>query len=205
MANWSAVTLDTSPLSKYEIEATNVRTKNFFKGQDNTYDGWFASVRSTNEGLNESDATTYYYNARFAATNITLGYNKTPVIDIDGGGGAINIYRIPTINSTSKLVTAAGTLGAKLNSAALTFYNTSGIATSSFGDSISLASNGASITIGSTSTGKYNTYIDSQGLYLRTGTTSYATLNSNGLTLSKGGIRVNPVGSNGGVYISSEN
>lgn len=199
----SEILLEADP---YTVNALNVRTKNFFHGKDSTYDGWFASGRSTSEGLDESDATTYYYNARVGATNITLGYNKTPVIDLDGGSGAINIYRLPTINSSTKLVTAAGKIGAKLNASALTFYNTSGTATSTFGDSIALASNGASITIGSTGTGKYNTYIDAQGLYLRTGTTSYATLNSNGLVLSKGGIKAGDysTSSNKFIYLSTE-
>lgn len=196
----SEILLEADP---YTVNALNIRTKNFFHGKDSTYDGWFASGRSTSEGLNESDATTYYYNARFGASHVTLGYNKTPVIDLDGTSGAINIYRLPTINSTTKLVTAAGKLGAKLNASALTFYNTSGTATSTFGDSIALASNGASITIGSTSTGKYNTYIDAQGLYLRTGTTPYATLNANGLVLSKGGIEAGDKNTNNYIYVYS--
>ena len=42
-------------------------------------------------------------------------------------------------------------------------------------------------------------------LYDAQNNNAVATLNSNGLVLSKGGIRVNTVGSNNGVYISSEN
>ena len=200
VASWSTVTLDTSTLSKYEIIATNVRTQNFFKGQDTTYDGWFASGRSSDNGLKENDAETYYYNARFGATHIALGYNKTPVIDLDGSNGTINIYRFPTIDGTSKKVTSAGALGMKLSATDLNFYNTNGVVTSSFGDSISLASNGAAITIGSTSS--YNTYIDSQGLSLRNGTTANATLDSNGLVLNKGGIIAG--GGNNLIYLSTE-
>ena len=199
------VTLDTSTLSKYEIIATNVRTQNFFKGKDSSYDGWFASGRSSDNGLKENDAETYFYNARFGATDIALGYNKTPVIHLDGDNGTINVYRLPTINTTTHKVTTPGKLGAKLTASALNFYNASGTLTSSFGNSITLASNGATITIGSTSSGKYNTYIDAQGLYLRTGTTAYATLNGNGLILSKGGIESgNLTSGNGYVYLSTE-
>ena len=122
VASWSTVTLDTSTLSKYEIEATNVRTKNFFKGKDNSYDGWFASGRSTNNGLDEADATTYQYNARFSATHVTLGYNKTPVIDLNGSNGAIDIYHLPTISNG--LVTAAGTLAMQLGASSLQFFTT---------------------------------------------------------------------------------
>ena len=196
----SEILLEADP---YTVNALNVRTKNFFHGKDSTYDGWFASGRSTSEGLNESDATTYHYNARVGAANITLGYNKTPVIDLDGGSGAINIYRLPTINSSTGLVTAAGKIGAKLNASVLTFYNTSGTATSTFGDSIALASNGAAITVGSTGTGKYNTYIDAQGLYLRTGTTPYATLKANGLVLSRGGVEAGTKNTNDYIYVYS--
>lgn len=122
VASWSTVTLDTSTLSKYEIIATNVRTQNFFKGKDATYDGWFASGRSSDNGLKENDAETYYYNARFGATHIALGYNKTPVIDLDGSNGTINIYRFPTIDSTSNKVTSAGALGMRLSATSLIFY-----------------------------------------------------------------------------------
>lgn len=122
VCSWSDVIEDTSYLSTYEINALNVRTKNFFKGLDNTYDGWFASGRLTSEGLNESNAETYLYNARFAATHISLGYNKTPIIDLDGSSGAIDIYRFPTINSNTGLVTAAGSLGMKLSATNLIFY-----------------------------------------------------------------------------------
>ena len=191
----SEILLEADP---YTVNALNVRTKNFFHGKDSTYDGWFASGRSTSEGLDESNAATYHYNARFAATNITLGYNKTPVIDLDGASGAINIYRLPTINS-SGLVTAAGKIGVKLNASVLTFYNTSGTATSTFGDSIALASNGASITIGSTGTGKYNTYIDSDSVDIREGQNVLASFgtstivgkpNAENVSISSSGIEI---------------
>ena len=205
VASWSTVTLDTSTLSKYEINSLNVRTKNFFKGLDNSYDGWFASGRAENEGLATNNAETYHYNARFAATHIALGYNKTPIIDLDGGSGAINIYRFPTINSNTGLVTTAGALGMKLsatdlifykppvgnnspvaaailNTNGLNFYNTSGTLTSSFGDTISLASNGASITIGSTQ--NEHITIDTNGLKIY-GNYSY---NNNGASASMYGL-----------------
>ena len=122
VCTWSEVIEDTSYLSTYEINSLNVRTKNFFKGLDNSYDGWFASGRAENEGLATNNAETYHYNARFAATHIALGYNKTPIIDLDGGSGAINIYRFPTINSNTGLVTTAGALGMKLSATDLIFY-----------------------------------------------------------------------------------
>ena len=205
VCTWSEVIEDTSYLSTYEINSLNVRTKNFFKGLDNSYDGWFASGRAENEGLATNNAETYHYNARFAATNIALGYNKTPIIDLDGGSGAINIYRFPTINSNTGLVTTAGALGMKLsatdlifykppvgnnspvaaailNANGLNFYNTSGTLTSSFGDTISLASNGASITIGSTQ--NEHITIDTNGLKIY-GNYSY---NNNGTSASMYGL-----------------
>ena len=121
IVTWSEVLEDTSYLSTYEINALGVKTKNFFKGLDSSYDGWFASGRTTDSGLNVNDATTYYYNARFAATHIALGYNKTPIIDLDGSSGSIKIYRFPTINSNG-LVTAAGALGMQLSATSLNFY-----------------------------------------------------------------------------------
>ena len=206
---WSDVVLDKALTdSNYNINALNVRTKNFFKGTDNTYDGWFVSGRSTNEGLNTSNAETYYYNARLAATHISLGYNKTPVIDLDGSNAAINLYRFPTISNN--VVTTEGTLGMQLNSTNLNFYNTSGVLTSSFGNSISLASNGANITIGATGANNSNLYADSSSLQLRRGTTPNATLDGDGLKLSKGGIEAGTEASagstsnNGYIYLSSE-
>lgn len=122
VCTWSEVVEDTSYLSTYEINALNVRTKNFFKGLDNSYDGWFASGRTSDEGLDTSNAETYFYNARVAATHIALGYNKTPIIDLDGGSGTINIYRFPIINNSTKKVTTAGSLGMQLSATDLIFY-----------------------------------------------------------------------------------
>lgn len=160
VVNWSEVIEDTSYLSTYEINALDVKTRNFFKGKDNTYDGWFASGRASDDGLNEADATTYYYNARFGATHITLGYNKTPVIDLDGGSGAIKLYSLPTINSSTHLVTTAGKLGMQLTSDALSLYGSST-------------------------------------------STPDAILNSNGLKLTKGGIKAGEPGQSGFIYLST--
>ena len=115
-------------------------------------------------------------------------------------GSALNFYQPPTTNGNT---VTQGALTIRLSNGELNFYNTNGDVISSFGNSISLASNGAAITIGSTSS--YNTYINSQGLSLRNGTMANATLDSNGLVLSKGGIIAGTTGSDSSIYISSEN
>lgn len=50
----------------------------------------------------------------------------------------------------------------------------------------------------------FNTWIGSNGIQLRDAATPYATLNAEGLTLSKGGIKANITDQNNRVYISSE-
>ena len=112
-------------------------------------------------------------------------------------GSALNFYQPPTTNGNT---VTQGALTIELSNGELNFYNTNGVVTSSFGDSISLASNGAAITIGSTSS--YNTYINTQGLSLRNGITENAKLDSNGLVLSKGGIKAGS--GNNFIYLSTE-
>ena len=50
----------------------------------------------------------------------------------------------------------------------------------------------------------YNTWIGSNGIQLRTGETAHATLDANGLILSKGGIKADINDPNDRVYLSSE-
>lgn len=51
----------------------------------------------------------------------------------------------------------------------------------------------------------YNTWIGSNGIQLRTGEESYATLNANGLILNKGGIKAGTPGESEFIYLSTDN
>ena len=153
-----------------------------------------------------STPSQWHHNVNIGSNGIQLRYNEAIMAQLaatnqNSDNIALKFYQPPTISGST---TTQGNLTMELSGNALKFYNTSGTITSTFGDSISLASNGAAITIGSTSTNKYNTYIDTQGLYLRTGTTSYATLDSNGLILSKGGVRAGSPNQSGFIYLSTE-
>lgn len=66
------------------------------------------------------------------------------------------------------------------------------------------SNNNPEVIIGYTDTGQYNTYIDSQGLYLRSGTNEHAILDEGGLTLLKGGIRAGRPYNSDFVLISSD-
>lgn len=122
------------------------------------------------------------HNVHIGSNGISLRYNEAVMAQLaanqSGNNTALRFYKPPTVSGNT---TTPGALTMELTGSALNFYNSNGALTSTFGDSISLASNGAAITIGATTTGKYNTYIDSQGLYLRIGTTSYTTLTTNGI------------------------
>lgn len=195
--SWSSVTLDTSTLSQYQIGALTAKVKNFWWDSNGAH---VASGKNGNE-VTTNTISTYGYHALMGLTGISFNYDSAKVVDLNSTTPSLDFYQPPTI-SGSTVTQGKKTMG--LSGNALKFYNTSGTITSTFGDSISLASNGAAITIGSTSTNRYNTYIDTQGLYLRTGTTSYATLNSNGLILSKGGIRAGSPNQSGFIYLSTE-
>lgn len=67
-----------------------------------------------------------------------------------------------------------------------------------------ISDNDPAITIGFVGEGKYNTYINEEGLYLRTNTTPYATLDANGLTISTGGISSGEYNTNDFIYLSSK-
>ena len=84
-----------------------------------------------------------------------------------------------------------------LDSSALKFHNTNGAVTSTFGNSIALASNGASIVIGATGSDNSNISITSNELQLRRGTTANASLGSNGLTITNGAIQFGSGGASG--------
>lgn len=124
----------------------------------------------------ESNPQTYGYNTLLRHNALDLRYNTVKMTSLTTA--ALTFY-VPTQDNSNNWI--QGNKGLELSADGLKFYNSSGTLTSTFSDTISLASNGASITIGATTTGKYNTYIDSQGLYLRIGTTSYATLTTNGI------------------------
>ena len=161
-----------------------------------------------------SDSSTYGFNSFLEHTKLHFRYNA---IDLDTIGlDGLKLYS-PTVSNN---IITGSQLGLELTSTALKLYggsvvrtqvdtdglkvyNSSGTLTSTFGNSITLASNGATITVGATGTNNANIYITSSSLQLRRGTTANATLDGNGLVLSNGGLQVGTVGSNGGLYIST--
>lgn len=149
----------------------------------NTNYAWWSLAEAKTVGQNTFAAGSY--GTFINSTNFQNNPTNQPNIFMDAAGIHLRRALIDLASFTGTALTfnkpGASTKSMELTSSALNFYNSSGTLTSTFGDSISLASNGATITIGATTTGKYNTYIDSQGLYLRIGTTSYTTLTTNGI------------------------
>lgn len=179
------------------------RLKTFFYPGDITRDfsGAFVTGKTEAEGLVETNSNTYGFNTRVATGLISMGYNRLPLLEMGLLGNDFNGIKLysPVVENSQITNTIKGL---ELSNNGLNFYNTNGDVISSFGNSISLASNGAAITIGSTSS--YNTYINSQGLYLRNGITANATLDSNGLVLNKGGVIAGTASQSGFIYLSTE-
>lgn len=181
------------------------RLKTFFYPGDTTrnFSGAFVTGKTEAEGLVKTNSNTYGFNTRVATGLISMGYNRLPLLEMGLLGNDFNGIKLysPVVENSQIIDTIKGL---ELSDNGLNFYNTNGVVTSSFGNSISLASNGATITIGSTNS--YNTYIDSQGLSLRNGITENAKLDSNGLVLSKGGIQAGSIsaGNDGYIYLSTE-
>ena len=162
-------------------------------------------IKDGNTDVSETPSK-WHHNAIIGANGISLRYNEAIMAQLAANQSsstdtALKFYRPPTVNGNT---TTQGTLAMELTSSNLNFYNTSGTLTSTFGNSINLASNGATITIGATGTNNSNVYITSSNLQLRRGTTANATLDRNGLVLSKGGIKAGASRTNNFIYLSSE-
>ena len=133
--------------------------------------GTYAASGISGVTFDEEDSSTYGYNTLYA-NGIKLRYNA---IDLGQLTGSSLIFYTPSTSSQ-------GSKAMELTSSALNFYNSSGTLTSTFGDTISLASNGASITIGSTQ--NEHITIDTNGLKIY-GNYSY---NNNGTPASMYGL-----------------
>lgn len=138
--------------------------------------------------ITRSNSNTYGLNTWISTGGINLRYNAIDLMKLTtsnlefyypstssqgtkaislGTNGAINSLVFYGFNNSNKTV--------ELTNSALNFYNTNGTLTSSFGNTISLASNGASITIGSSQ--NEHITIDTNGLKIY-GNYSY---NNNGI------------------------
>lgn len=91
--SWSDVYLDSSELSEYEIGAMKTRFQNFFYPGDSNYPGAYAVGKSSSDGLDITDISTYGYNLRLTPTALSIGYNELKAIEIDGTTPALNLYK----------------------------------------------------------------------------------------------------------------
>lgn len=91
--SWSDVYLDSSELSEYEIGAMKTRFQNFFYPGDSNYPGAYAVGKSSSDGLDITDVSTYGYNLRLTPTALSIGYNELKAIEIDGATPALNFYK----------------------------------------------------------------------------------------------------------------
>ena len=130
------------------------------------------------------ESTTTNEKAFFGAT-ARIGQSNTQRLEITSSG--VDIYtsdnqkRIVINSSSGVIIGRSDKNHILLNDSTLTFYNASATATSSFGNSISLGSNGATLTIGSTSGTNSNVYITTSAIQLRKGSTSYIGLDNSGI------------------------
>lgn len=91
--SWSDVYLDSSELSEYEIGAMKTRFQNFFYPGDSNYPGAYAVGKSSSDGLDITDISTYGYNLRLTPTALSIGYNELKAIEIDGATPALKLYK----------------------------------------------------------------------------------------------------------------
>lgn len=124
--SWSDVYLDSSELSEYEIGAMKTRFQNFFYPGDSNYPGAYAVGKSSSDGLDITDVSTYGYNLRLTPTVLSIGYNELKAIELDGSIPALKLYK------PSK--TSQGTLTAQLDANGLTLKD-GGIVAGTLGQS----------------------------------------------------------------------
>lgn len=108
--------------TNYTINALDSKLKAFFWPGDSRYSGAYAVSKIPNINLDVSNIETYGYNVGIRPTYVTIGYNATPVIQLDGTDGSLNIYQLPIIDNNTKMVTQSGALAMKLTGDALNFY-----------------------------------------------------------------------------------
>ena len=110
---------------------------------------------------------------------------------------------ITATSFTAKRGSASAKNAATLNSNGLTIYNSSGTPIATFNDSISLASNGATVTIGKVATNNYNAYITTTDFQIRNNDAPIATFGNKitlgsstftGVSLSTGGLTISKYG-----------
>lgn len=108
--------------TNYTINALDSKLKAFFWPGDSRYSGAYAVSKIPNINLDVSNIETYGYNVGIRPTYVTIGYNATPVIQLNGTDGSLNIYQLPIIDNNTKMVTQSGALAMKLTGDALNFY-----------------------------------------------------------------------------------
>ena len=70
-----------------------IRFQNFFYPGDSNYPGAYAVGKSSSNGLDITDISTYGYNLRLTPTTLSIGYNELKAIEIDGATPALNLYK----------------------------------------------------------------------------------------------------------------
>ena len=58
------------------------KLKAFFHPGDSSYSGAFVVGKTSEQGLDTADATTYGWNTRVATGSISMGYNKIPLVEL---------------------------------------------------------------------------------------------------------------------------
>ena len=163
-------------------------------------------------GLPTDSTTLAFYVCRRTCTAYS---NNTPTygswsypfrVNYDGSLTATKADITGTITATSftaKRGSASAKNAATLNSNGLTIYNSSGTTIATFNDSISLASNGATVTIGKVATNNYNAYITTTDFQIRNNDAPIATFGNKitlgsstwtGVSLSTGGFTISKYG-----------
>ena len=94
------------------------RLKAFFWPGDSSYSGAFAVAKTSDDGLDVSNANTYGFNTRVATGLVSIGYNKIPLSEWGINEGLKMYY--PILDNE---VVVGNKLGMQLTTSALNLYN----------------------------------------------------------------------------------
>lgn len=171
----AANALEQSTQAIGQVTSLDNRLQTFFWPGDSSYSGAFAVAKTSDDGLDVSNANTYGFNTRVATGLVSVGYNKIPLSEWGIVEGLKMYY--PILDNG---MIVDNKLGMQLLANSLTFYK----ANNSSDKALEIATDGI------------NFYGSNQN-------DADATLTSNGLKLVKGGIEAGTPNTNNFVYISS--
>lgn len=117
----AANALEKSTLAIGQVTNLDNRLKAFFWPGDSSYSGAFAVAKTSDDGLDVSNANTYGFNTRVATGLVSIGYNKIPLSEWGVAEGLKMYY--PILDNE---IIVDNQLGMQLTTDGIDLYNPSG-------------------------------------------------------------------------------